>query len=77
MTGITNTQAFQSRRLPGADFSLGQGRFLLEKGAHAIGSDFGGRVQPAKEADPAIPARQDMLQKSADQFVRFQFEELC
>ena len=63
-------------RLPDAEFFFGQGRSLFEQGAHAVGAEFGGWVQPAKQADPAITSRQQMLEKAADELVSFQLQGL-
>ena len=49
--------------------AVGEPRSLVEQGADAVGPDFGRGMVPAETADTAVPLRQDMLEKTADQFV--------
>ena len=51
-------------------------RCLFKKSAHAVGADFGRRMQPAKSADPRVSRRQDMLEKTTHELQRLQLEEI-
>ena len=55
-------------------FLRGEPRRLIEKSAHAIGADFGRRMQPAKSADARVTRRQDVLEKAAHEFQRLQLQ---
>ena len=54
--------------------AVGEPRSLVEQGADAVGPDFGRGMVPAETADTAVPLRQDMLEKTADQFVGSQIQ---
>jgi hypothetical protein len=45
-----------------------ENRILLEQGANAVAPDFGCGMKPAEEAHAREAARQDVLEKAADQF---------
>ena len=47
-------------KLPGLLFLRGEQRCLFKKSAHAVGADFGRRMQSAKSAHPRVTRRQDM-----------------
>ena len=64
----------RGRGLPGLLFLRGELRCLFKKSAHAIGADFGRRMQPAKSTHPRVTRRQDMRQKTAHELQRLQLE---
>ena len=55
-------------------FLRGEPRGLFKQSAHAIGADFGRRMQPAKSADTRVTRRQDVLEKAAHEFQRLQLQ---
>jgi hypothetical protein len=62
--------------LPGLAFVLAQDGRLVEQGANAVAPDLCRRMQPAKEPDSGEAFWQNMLEKAADQFGRFQRDGL-
>jgi hypothetical protein len=62
---------------PGLAFLLGQDGRLVEQSADAVAPDLGRRMQPAKEPDSGEALWQNMLEKAADQFGRFQRDRLA
>ena len=64
----------ECRRFPGLLFLRGELWRLFQQGAHAIGADFGRRMQPAKSAHARVTRRQDMLEKTAHELQRLQLE---
>ena len=53
-------------------FLRSEQRRFFKKGAHAIGADFGRRMQPTKSAHARVTRRQDMLEKTAHELQRLQ-----
>ena len=46
-------------------FRRGEQRGLVQQGPHAVGADFGGRMQPAEGAHAGEVARQGVLEQAA------------
>ena len=60
--------------MPRGLFRRAEQRWLPQQRPHAVGADFGRRMQPAEGAHPRKVARQHMLQKAADQLERFELD---
>ena len=60
--------------IPGLFFGRAEQRVLAQQSPDAIGTNFGGRMQPAKGAYPSKAARQDVLEKAPDKVQRRQLE---
>ena len=60
-------------RLPGVLFRRREQRLLAQQSAHAVGSDFGGGMQPAEGAHAGKAAGQDVLEKACHELQRVDY----
>jgi len=60
--------------VPGLLFGRAEQRCLAKQGPDAVGSDFGGGMQPAEGAHAGERARQDVLEKTAHELQRLQLD---
>jgi len=75
--GFRGVGQFQLRivgRLPRLLFCGSEPGVLTEQGAHAVGAEFGGWMQPAEGADAGKVAGQDVLEKAAHELEGLEFD---